>query len=41
MSEDIYLTRGSIVWHVIEHDLHHGGEITYSLVMHGIKAPDI
>jgi uncharacterized damage-inducible protein DinB len=34
-------TRGWIVWHVIEHDLHHGGEIAYSLGMHGLKAPDI
>ena len=34
-------TRGWVVWHVIEHDLHHGGEIAYSLGMHGIKAPDI
>ncbi len=34
-------TRGGIVWHVIEHDLHHGGEIAYSLGMHGLKATDI
>lgn len=34
-------TRGWVVWHVIEHDLHHGGEIAYSLGMHGLKAPDI
>jgi hypothetical protein len=26
---------------VIEHDLHHGGEIGYSLGMHGLQAPDI
>jgi uncharacterized damage-inducible protein DinB len=30
------LTRGWVVWHVIEHDLHHGGEIGYSLGMHGL-----
>ncbi len=23
--------RGWIIWHVIEHDLHHGGELSYSL----------
>jgi uncharacterized damage-inducible protein DinB len=33
--------RGWVVWHVIEHDLHHGGEIGYSLGMHGLAAPDI
>ena len=25
------VTRGWIIWHVIEHDLHHGGELSYSL----------
>ena len=34
-------TRGWVVWHVIEHDLHHGGELGYSLGMHGLAAPDI
>jgi uncharacterized damage-inducible protein DinB len=34
-------TRGWVIWHVIEHDLHHGGEIAYSLGMHGLTAPDI
>jgi uncharacterized damage-inducible protein DinB len=34
-------TRGWVVWHVIEHDLHHGGEIAYSLGMYGLKAPNI
>ena len=35
------LTRGWVIWHVIEHDLHHGGEIAYSLGIHGLAAPDI
>ena len=35
------VTRGWVIWHVIEHDLHHGGEIGYSMGMHGISAPDI
>lgn len=35
------LTRPWVTWHVIEHDLHHGGEIGYTLGMHGIAAPDI
>ena len=34
-------TRGWVIWHVIEHDLNHGGEIAYSLGMHGLTAPDI
>jgi uncharacterized damage-inducible protein DinB len=34
-------TRAWVIWHVIEHDIHHGGEIAYSLGMHGLKAPDI
>jgi uncharacterized damage-inducible protein DinB len=34
-------TRGWVIWHVIEHDIHHGGEIAYSLGVHGLKAPDI
>jgi uncharacterized damage-inducible protein DinB len=33
--------RGWVIWHVIEHDLHHGGELAYSLGMHGLAAPDI
>jgi uncharacterized damage-inducible protein DinB len=33
--------RGWVVWHVLEHDVHHGGEIGYSLGMHGLKAPDL
>ena len=29
-------TRQFIVWHVAEHDVHHGGEISLSLGMHGL-----
>jgi uncharacterized damage-inducible protein DinB len=25
------VTRGWVTWHVIAHDLHHGGELSYSL----------
>jgi uncharacterized damage-inducible protein DinB len=25
------VTRGWVVWHVIEHDPHHGGELSYAL----------
>jgi uncharacterized damage-inducible protein DinB len=35
------VTRQWIIWHVIEHDLHHGGELSYSLGIHGLAAPDL
>jgi uncharacterized damage-inducible protein DinB len=35
------LTRAWILWHLIEHDLHHGGELSLTLGIHGIAAPDI
>lgn len=34
-------TRQWIVWHLIEHDLHHGGEISLTLGMYGLAAPDL
>jgi uncharacterized damage-inducible protein DinB len=33
--------RGWVIWHVMEHDLHHGGEISLTLGMHGLHAPDM
>ncbi|HEX6798128.1 MAG TPA: DinB family protein [Ktedonobacterales bacterium] len=36
--EQVQLSRAWIVWHVLEHDLHHGGEISLTLGMHGIPA---
>ena len=33
--------RGWVVWHVLEHDLHHGGEIGFSLGVHHLPAPDL
>ncbi len=35
------LTRQWIIWHVLEHDLHHGGELALTLGMHGLSAPDL
>ena len=32
------LSRAWVVWHVIEHDLHHGGELSLTLGMHGRPA---
>lgn len=34
-------TRGWIMWHLIEHDLHHGGEISLILGSHGLVGLDI
>jgi uncharacterized damage-inducible protein DinB len=34
-------TRGWVVWHVLEHDVHHGGEISLILGTHGLPAPDL
>jgi uncharacterized damage-inducible protein DinB len=34
----VELTRAQVVWHVLEHDLHHGGEVSLTLGMHGIPA---
>jgi uncharacterized damage-inducible protein DinB len=31
----VELSRAHVVWHVLEHDLHHGGEVSLILGMHG------
>jgi uncharacterized damage-inducible protein DinB len=35
------ITRHWVIWHLIEHDVHHGGEISLTLGMHGLAAPDV
>jgi uncharacterized damage-inducible protein DinB len=35
------LTRQWIVWHVLEHDLNHGGELFLTLGIHGLPTPDL
>ncbi len=35
------VTRSWIIWHLIEHDVHHGGETSLTLGMHGLVAPDL
>ena len=35
------LTRAWVVWHLIEHDLHHGGEISQILGTNGIPALEL
>lgn len=39
--ETATLSRRWVIWHLIEHDLHHGGELFYTLGMHGLPTPDI
>ncbi|MBV8694236.1 MAG: DinB family protein [Chloroflexi bacterium] len=39
--QEYSFSRQWIIWHVIEHDLHHGGELSFSLGMHNIAAIDI
>ncbi|MDQ6917780.1 MAG: DinB family protein [Candidatus Dormibacteraeota bacterium] len=34
-------TREWIIWHVLEHDIHHGGEISFSLGIHGLEGIDL
>lgn len=34
-------TRQFVIWHLIEHDLHHGGELAFVLGMHGLTAPQL
>ncbi len=36
--EQVELSRAWVVWHVLEHDLHHGGEVSLTLGMYGIPA---
>lgn len=35
---EVSLTRQWVIWHLIEHDLHHGGELSFTLGMHGLPA---
>lgn len=35
------ITRQWVVWHVLSHDIHHGGELTLMLGMQGIALPEL
>jgi uncharacterized damage-inducible protein DinB len=35
------VTRGWVVWHVVEHDVHHAGEISLILGIHGLPGLDL
>ena len=34
----IYVSRAWVVWHVMEHDLHHGGELSLTFGIHNLSA---
>jgi uncharacterized damage-inducible protein DinB len=34
-------TRGWVIWHVLEHDIHHGGELSLTLGAHGLGGLDL
>ncbi len=36
--KQVDLSRAWVVWHVMEHDLHHGGELSLTLGIYGIAA---
>ena len=36
--EPVEVSRAWVIWHVLEHDLHHGGELSLTLGIHGISA---
>jgi uncharacterized damage-inducible protein DinB len=39
--EEETFTRQWVIWHLIEHDLHHGGEISFALGMYDLPAIDL
>jgi len=39
--ESYSFSRQWVIWHVIEHDLHHGGEVSLTLGIHNLTAPDL
>jgi uncharacterized damage-inducible protein DinB len=36
--QPVAVSRAWVVWHVLEHDLHHGGELSLTLGLHGLPA---
>jgi uncharacterized damage-inducible protein DinB len=37
----VEVSRSWVIYHVLEHDLHHGGEVSLILGMHGLPTPDL
>jgi uncharacterized damage-inducible protein DinB len=38
---EIIHARDWVIWHVLEHDIHHGGELFLTLGIHGLPTPDM
>ena len=36
--DEPWYSRQWVIWHIVEHDLHHGGELSLTLGMHGMPA---
>jgi uncharacterized damage-inducible protein DinB len=36
--QHVEVSRAQVIWHVLEHDLHHGGEISLALGLFGLQA---
>ena len=41
MGRPYELSRQWVTWHVIEHDLHHGGELAVTLGLQNIAIPEL
>ena len=39
--ESSSFTRQWLIWSIIKHDLHHGGEVSFTLGTHHLEAPDL
>lgn len=39
--EQLHFDRAWVIWHLLEHDLHHGGEVSLTLGLHGLQAQDM
>jgi uncharacterized damage-inducible protein DinB len=35
------VSRSWVIYHVMEHDLHHGGELSLTLGIHGLPGPNL
>jgi uncharacterized damage-inducible protein DinB len=40
-SEPEVVTRAWVIWHLLEHDLYHGGQISITLMAHGLSGVEI
>jgi uncharacterized damage-inducible protein DinB len=40
LGQTTVFTRGQVIWNLVRHDYHHGGEIMLTLGVHGIATPE-